>query len=94
VSAESTARASTSCPGAWTGYHGFRFTLEARAALGVVCHRGRKNLDGHVSVEPRVGGAIHLAHPARAERRDDGLGAEMGAGSERQTAYRFFPFPN
>ena len=45
--------------------------LEARQALGVRRERGRQHLDRHVAVELRVGGAIHLAHPARAERRDD-----------------------
>ena len=30
--------------------------------------------------------AIHLAHPAFADRRDDFIDAEAGAGSERQSA--------
>ena len=36
-------------------------------------------LDRDVATEPRVAGTIHLAHAARAERRDDLVGAEANA---------------
>ena len=59
-----------------------RLALEAREALGVLRERGGQRLDRDVAPEPRVAGAIHLAHAARAERRDDLVGAEAGAGGQ------------
>ena len=47
------------------------FALEARQALGIGGERRRQDLDRHLALEPRVGGAIDLAHTAGAERRDD-----------------------
>ena len=41
---------------------------------------GRENLDGDVSFEPRVRGAIDLAHAAAAKRRDDLVDAQTCAG--------------
>ena len=35
-----------------------------------------------VAIEPRVARAIHLAHAARAERREDLVGAETRTGGE------------
>jgi hypothetical protein len=43
-------------------------------------HLGRQHLESHVAAEPRVSRAIDLAHPARADRRDDLVGSEAGAG--------------
>ena len=41
-----------------------------------------KNLDRHLAPQPRVPRAIHLSHAARAERREDLVGAEAGTCSE------------
>ncbi len=43
----------------------------------------RENFDCDLAPEPRILGAVHLAHPARPERRQDFVGAETGAGGER-----------
>ena len=50
---------------------GARFLLEALPRLRVSGERAGQHLDGDRAVEPRVTGAIDLAHAARAERRDD-----------------------
>ena len=49
----------------------FRFTLEAGHTLGVGRERVGQNLDRDVPIERRVARAIHFAHPARANQRDD-----------------------
>jgi hypothetical protein len=41
-----------------------------------------KDFDCDSAFEPRVTRSVDLAHPARAERRDDLVGAEAGAGRE------------
>ena len=46
--------------------------------------RLRQHLDRHLAPEPRVPRPVHLAHPARAERREDLVGAEASPGGERQ----------
>jgi hypothetical protein len=51
------------------GRAGFR--LEAGAALGILGDPGGQDLQGHVTGEARVAGAVHLTHAARAERRKD-----------------------
>ena len=56
--------------------------LEAREPLGILRELGGQRLDGDVAAEARVARAIDLAHAARAERRDDFVGAESGAGGE------------
>jgi hypothetical protein len=43
-------------------------TREGRRVIGCFL---RQDLDRHVPFEPRVAGAIDLAHPARPERRAD-----------------------
>ena len=40
--------------------------LEAGESVGVAGHFWRQNLEGHVSRELCVHGAVHLAHAARA----------------------------
>ena len=44
---------------------------------------GRQDLDRDLAPEPRVARAVHLAHAAGAERRDDLVGAEARAGGVR-----------
>ena len=43
------------------------------------------DLDRDVTAEPRVAGAINFAHPARAERLDDFVGAEVRPGCHHRT---------
>jgi hypothetical protein len=55
-----------------------RFTAESRQVFGI---RGpAEDLEGDVSLQARVVGAVDLAHPARADRCDDLVGTEMIAG--------------
>jgi hypothetical protein len=56
--------------------------LEPRAPLWIGRHVGRQHFDGDRAIEPRVAGRVDLAHPARAERRKDLVGAEARAGGE------------
>ena len=53
-----------------------RFALEARQALLVLGEGGRQDLDRHLALQARVGGAIDLAHAALAELGGDLVGAE------------------
>ena len=53
--------------------------LEACAGVAVVGAVRRKDLDRDDAVEPRVVGAIDLAHPARADRREDFIRPEPSA---------------
>ena len=62
------------------------FGLEARQRVGVVDEVLRQHLDRDVALEPRIARAVHLAHPAGAERRQDLVRAEALAGSERHEA--------
>ena len=48
-----------------------RLALEAGEPLGVLRHLGGQHLEGHLAPELRVGGAVDLAHAARAERGGD-----------------------
>ena len=48
-----------------------RFPLEAGKPLGITGEGVGKYLEGNLAVQPGVAGAIHLAHSARAKRRDD-----------------------
>ena len=48
-----------------------RFTLEAREAVGVSREEIRQDFKSDVAIEPRIACAIHLAHAAGADRRDD-----------------------
>ena len=43
-----------------------RFTLEARQAVGSAVNGARQDLDRHIAAEPRIAGAIDLAHSTRA----------------------------
>src|SRR5262249_10245991 len=44
--------------------------------------RRRQHLDRHLALEPRVGGAVHLAHAALAELAGDLVGADARAGGD------------
>ncbi len=54
--------------------------LEALKALRVLGQVAGEHLDRDRTVEPRVLGAVHLAHPPRAERRFDLVGPEALTG--------------
>ena len=54
-----------------------RLAAKARQPLGILRHLGGQDFECYVAAELRVGGAIHLAHAARAERRQDFIGAEF-----------------
>ena len=65
-----------------------RFALKTGEPFGIVRERFRQNFDGHVAPELGVVRLIHLSHAARANLRDDFVGAEICASSER---HHFFP---
>ena len=48
-----------------------RFPPEPIEPFGIVCNGRQEHLDSDVATEFRIPGAIHLAHPARAEAGDD-----------------------
>ena len=47
--------------------------LEPGQPLGILGDLARQDLDGHVAVEVRVGGAVDLAHAPGAQRRRDAI---------------------
>ena len=60
---------------------GLRFALEALLAFRNRSRQVRReHLDGDRAVQPRVGRLVDLAHAAGAERREDLVGPESGAG--------------
>ena len=59
-----------------------RFRLEAPQAVRVAGHGGGQDLDRHVAPDARVSRAIHLAHPAGAQRAHDLVRAERGSRSK------------
>jgi hypothetical protein len=59
-----------------------RFTIEAISQPRIGSERRRQDLDGDGAIEPRVTGAIDLAHAARAEGRNDLIGAQAATGLE------------
>ena len=56
-----------------------RLGLEPPPHLGIGRDVRRHHLDGDVAIEPRVAGAIHLAHAARADALDDLVLGEVRA---------------
>ena len=44
------------------------FLLKAPQPVGIFRHKGRKNLNRHVTLQDRVAGAINLAHSTRAQQ--------------------------
>jgi hypothetical protein len=57
------------------------FALEACQTVRVLGERFGQDLDGYFSVELGVLGPIHLAHTARADGREDLVGAELRSNS-------------
>ena len=61
-----------------------RLQLEAAQPLGVARDLGGQHLERHGAAQPGVARAVDLAHPARAERRDDFVGTQGGSGFHGQ----------
>ena len=59
-----------------------RLTLEPGDPLGVGEERLRQNLQRDIASEPRVAGAVDVAHLARATEADDLVRAETSASSQ------------
>ena len=53
--------------------------FETREPLGVGRELRRQHLDRHLAAETGVHGLVHLAHPTRADRRADFIGAQFHA---------------
>lgn len=70
-------RGSTGLPCACSG-----FLFEAGAPVGVGRELLWKDLDSHLTPEPRILGPIDLTHAAGGERRDDLIGPKAGPGGE------------
>jgi hypothetical protein len=62
------------------GRDGLRFSLEPRERVGIRGDGRWQDLDGDVAIEFPVPRLPDLAHPARADRREDLVGPETGAG--------------
>ncbi len=57
--------------------------LQARDALRIVGKSCRQHLDGDLSMEPRVEGAIHLTHATGIQRPQDAVRSELDARGHR-----------
>jgi hypothetical protein len=70
------------------------FSRKAGQAIRIERERVRQHLQRDVTIQLAVSGAIHLAHTARAEGRDDFVGAEATSGGQghgrRLTGMRSF----
>src|SRR5208283_4359622 len=56
-----------------------RFLLKTAQAVGVFGQSLGQNLDGDVAAESGVARAVHFAHPARSERRNNFVRTELRA---------------
>jgi hypothetical protein len=59
------------------------FALETGARFEIVVARERQDLESDVATQPRVAGAVDLAHAAHAERGDDLVNTEAGTRRQR-----------
>ena len=66
----------------------FRFALESHPQLRVVRELGGQHFDRDVPFEPCIARLEHLSHAAGADGRDDFIGPEPGAGSDRHVRVR------
>ena len=60
-----------------------RFTTESRKTIRIVGDRGQQHFDRNVAIQFRIARAIDLAHSADPEGRENVVGAEAGAGGQR-----------
>ena len=65
--------------------HRHRLAAQALARVRVSRRLAWQQLDGDLTIEPRVAGAIDLAHASRPEGGQNLVGAESRAGRKRQT---------
>ncbi len=65
--------------------NGLSFAFEALLSNGIGGKLLRQYLNRDSPLQPRVARAIDFAHPARAERRRDFIGAKPSARSERHS---------
>jgi hypothetical protein len=61
----------------------FGFALEARESFRIARQRRRQDLDRYLPVQFGVFGAIHLAHAAHAQQREDFVMTDFVASRER-----------
>jgi hypothetical protein len=55
----------------------------ADLALEAVAEALRGDFDGHFTTHPRISSAVHFSHTARADGREDFIGAEFVAYTKR-----------
>ena len=60
--------------------HDTRFAFEAAPAIGIARQVFAQRLDRDDAFQPRVAGAVHLAHTATAEQRKNFVSAKASAG--------------
>ena len=65
---------------------GARFAVEPLAQSGSIGKVIGKDFDGNDALQAGIPGAVHLAHPARANCREDFVGAQTFASEDRQRA--------
>jgi len=63
--------------------YGHRLAAQTLARVRVDRQLARQQLDGDLPIEPRIAGAIDLAHAARADPADDFVRADDGPGWKR-----------
>ena len=66
---------------------GLRFEREPPEAIVVCRERRGYDLEGDVAVETGVSRLVDLAHPPRAERREDFVRTDTAASGERHTPF-------
>jgi hypothetical protein len=59
-----------------------RFLFETPQSVGIMCQCLWQHFDRDITPEPRVAGAVHLAHAARAQWSEDFIWPEFGASGE------------
>src|SRR5579863_145635 len=59
------------------------FALQALFQVWIRRQVGEQNLDGDIAIKARVSSAVDFAHAAGTQGREDLIGAEFSAGSER-----------
>src|SRR5438552_11818917 len=60
-----------------------RLLLKSAKSVKIAAVRGGQNFDRNFAAQARVSGTVHFAHAARAKGRDDLVGTEFCAGSQR-----------
>ena len=70
----------------WSSLEMVRLTREPGPELRIVRETRRQDLDGDGTVEARVPRAVHLAHPACPELREDLVRPDHGANQHRAMA--------